>query len=158
MAYNRQTAIDAIARLAKRQSEKKDVEFKSAKETKRTRDYLSTNKTTNPFDIFTSEDYDRGSLEFKSLLSSTKVQQDIRRATAPKTRKQLDEIWNGLGYHSQIQVDDYVRGNKEDMIIDYMSAIGLDFDDNLEQRLKKLTKYQMALLLVSNPTYYKYGR
>ena len=111
-------------------------------ETKRTRDYnkLSTNKTTNPFDIFTSEDYDQGMIEFKSLLTSTKVQEDIKRATAPKTRKQLDEIWEGLGYHSQWQVDSYMRGNKEDMIIEYMSAIGLDFDDNLEQRLKKLKK------------------
>jgi uncharacterized lipoprotein YehR (DUF1307 family) len=35
MAYNRQTAIDAIARLAKRQSQKKDVEFKSFKQKKR---------------------------------------------------------------------------------------------------------------------------
>ena len=35
MTYNRQTAIDAIARLAKRQSEKKDVIFQSAKEKRR---------------------------------------------------------------------------------------------------------------------------
>jgi hypothetical protein len=35
MAYNRQTAIEAIARLTKRQSEKKDVVFQSAKEKRR---------------------------------------------------------------------------------------------------------------------------
>jgi len=35
MAYNRQTAINAIARLKERQSQKKDVEFKSFKEKKR---------------------------------------------------------------------------------------------------------------------------
>ena len=81
-------------------------------ETKRTREYLSTNKITNPFDIFTSKDYANGMIQFKSLLSSTKVQQDIARATAPKTRKQLNQIWEGLGYHSQMQVDSYMRGNK----------------------------------------------
>ena len=35
MEYNRQTAIDAIARLAKRQSQKKEVEFKSFSEKRR---------------------------------------------------------------------------------------------------------------------------
>jgi|TARA_R100000084_G_scaffold94990_1_gene48731 hypothetical protein len=35
MAYNRQTAIDAIARLKERQSQKKDVEFKSFSEKRR---------------------------------------------------------------------------------------------------------------------------
>ncbi len=35
MDFNRQTAIDAIARLAKRQSQKKDVEFKSFSQKRR---------------------------------------------------------------------------------------------------------------------------
>ena len=35
MKYNKQTAISAIARLAKRQEEKKDVEFKSFLEKRR---------------------------------------------------------------------------------------------------------------------------
>ena len=35
MEYNRQTAIDAIARLTERHNEKKDVEFKSFSEKRR---------------------------------------------------------------------------------------------------------------------------
>ena len=35
MEYNRQTAIDAIARLTKRHNAKKDVEFKSFSEKRR---------------------------------------------------------------------------------------------------------------------------
>ena len=35
MTYNRQTAIDAIARLTKRHNAKKDIEFKSFSEKRR---------------------------------------------------------------------------------------------------------------------------
>ena len=64
-----------------------------------------------------------------------------------KTRKQLDNEFSLLNSDEKWKVDTLMRDKKETLINEYCELIDDNFNLELDEKLKRLTRYQLAIMI-----------